>query len=106
VLDRKPPGWFEFGCGLAAALLPWAYFTAAWSFTGQTFGGLVVGTVVRRPDGRTVGVLQAAARALVGLMFAPIWFVGLIGVLTDDRRRAWHDRLFRTVVRFVERHHK
>jgi len=106
VLPGDSPGWLEVLCGVAAALLPWAYFTTAWSFTGQTVGGLLIGTVVRRNDGRELGFLQAAARALVGLLLAPVWFVGLIGVLADQRRRAWHDRVFRTVVRFVQRHHK
>jgi hypothetical protein len=29
-----------------------------------------------------------------------VWLVGLITVLSDDQRQAWHDRVFHTVVRY------
>jgi uncharacterized RDD family membrane protein YckC len=99
-LTGGAPGWLAGLSGAAGALLPTGYFTACWWLNGRTVGGLVAGTVVQRPDGRDLALLQALARALVGLLLAPVWLVGLLGVLTDPRRRAWHDRLFRTVVRY------
>lgn len=102
-LDGEPPGWLKATAGLIAVVLPAAYFTTCWWMTGQTLGALLFGTVVRRPDGRHVGLLRALLRAVVGLAVPVLWLVGLVGVLTDERRRAWHDRLFGTVVRYVDR---
>ncbi|BCJ39243.1 hypothetical protein Athai_67460 [Actinocatenispora thailandica] len=93
------PRWLDVLCGVLAALLPWAYFTACWAMAGATIGGLLVGTRTCRADGAPLGPGRAAARAFVGLAAAPVWLVGLLGVLTDGHRRAWHDRLFGTVVR-------
>jgi len=97
------PGWLVTGCAVVAALLPWAYFTVCWWLPGETVGGLVLGVQIRRADGRRLSPLRAAARALIGLLFAPLWTIGLLGILTDRRRRAWHDRLFGTVVRYADR---
>jgi uncharacterized RDD family membrane protein YckC len=98
---RSAPGWLTVGATVIAGLLPWAYFTGCWWSTGQTVGDLLVGVVVRRRDGHAVSLPQAAARALFGLLLAPIWIVGMLAVLWDDRRRAWHDRVFRTVVPYA-----
>ena len=97
------PGWLVAGCAVVAVLLPWAYFTVCWWLVGESVGGLVLGVHVRRADGRRLSPLRAALRALVGLLLAPLWTVGLLGVLTDRRRRAWHDRVFGTVVRYADR---
>lgn len=104
-LDGEAPGWLKASSAVLAALLPVVYFTACWWMTGQTLGAVLFGTVVRRPDGRHVGLLRALLRAVVGLAIPVLWLVGMVGVLSDDRRRAWHDRLFGTVVRYVDRHH-
>jgi len=105
IFVRSAPGWLTAGAAVAAALLPWAYFTGCWWLTGQTLGDLLIGVVVRRRDGSAVSLPQAGARALVGLLLAPLWIVGLLAVLRDDRRRAWHDRVFRTVVAYAVAHH-
>jgi uncharacterized RDD family membrane protein YckC len=93
------PRWLDLLSGAVAAVCPWAYFAACWTLTGTTIGGLLVGARTCRPDGRPLGPVRAAVRAFVGLAVAPVWLIGLLGVLTDRRRRAWHDRLFGTVVR-------
>ncbi len=97
------PGWLTTSCAVVAAALPWLYFTTFWWLTGETVGGLVFGVRVRRRSGRRLSPVRAALRAAVGLTFAPLWTIGLLGVLTDRRRRAWHDRLFGTVVYYVDR---
>ncbi|GHJ49113.1 hypothetical protein Cs7R123_64550 [Catellatospora sp. TT07R-123] len=102
-LEGHSPGWLDATTGLIAALLPVLYFAACWWLTGQTVGCLLLGTVVRRIDGRHLGPGRALLRAVVGLAFPPVWLLGLLGVLTDDHRRAWHDRLFGTVVQYVPR---
>jgi uncharacterized RDD family membrane protein YckC len=92
------PGWLDTLSASLAGVLPWAYFTVCWTLTGATVGALLVATRTCRGSGAAVGPARAALRALVGLAVAPVWLVGLLGVLTDARRRAWHDRLFGTVV--------
>jgi uncharacterized RDD family membrane protein YckC len=101
IFVRSAPGWLTVSATVIAGLLPWAYFTGCWWSTGQTVGDLLVGVVVRHRDGHAVSFPQAAARALVGLLLAPLWIVGLLAVLWDHRRRAWHDRVFRTVVPYA-----
>lgn len=95
------PGWFEVGMAVAAGLLPWLYFTISWWVTGQTAGGLLVGMMVQRPDGGHVHLVQAALRAAIGLVLWPVWLVGMLAILWEPRRRAWHDKLCHTVVRHV-----
>ncbi len=97
------PSWLSTLCSVAGAVLPVLYFTGCWWLAGQTVGGLLFGTQLRRSSGARVSLLRSALRALFGLMFAPLWLVGLLGVLADGRRRAWHDRVFGTVVRYAPR---
>jgi uncharacterized RDD family membrane protein YckC len=93
------PKWLGVASGAAAAILPWLYFTFCWWSSGQTAGDLLIGIAVERSGGRRVSILQSALRAAIGLALAPVWIVGLVWILLDRRRRAWHDIVFRTVVR-------
>jgi len=93
------PQWLGTVSGILAAVLPWAYFTFCWWSSGQTAGGLLIGIAVERSNGRRLSLVQAALRAAIGLMFAPLWLIGYVGILLDHNRRAWHDIVFRTVVR-------
>ena len=95
------PAWLSTAANVAAALLPLVYFTSFWWLTGQTVGDLLTGVVVERIDGRRLSFPRAAARALGCLVLAPLWLVGLIAVLWDRHRMAWHDHVFRTRVRYV-----
>ncbi|TYB70135.1 RDD family protein [Nonomuraea sp. PA05] len=97
-LAGTPPTWFTSSFQIAGATLPLVYFSLAWWATGQTLGGLVLAIMVRRADGSRVGLLRAALRAALGLLFAPIWFLGMILVLVQAHRRAMHDLVFGTVV--------
>jgi uncharacterized RDD family membrane protein YckC len=100
IFQRPAPTWLTGSCAAAAALLPWLYFTASWWLATQTVGDLVVGIRVLRPDGGKLSLPHAAIRAVVGLLLAPLWMIGLLLVLFDGRRRALHDQLLRTVVRY------
>jgi hypothetical protein len=42
-------------------------------------------------------------RSAIGLLLAPLWLIGLITVLFDDRRRSLLDMLSGTVVRYISR---
>jgi uncharacterized RDD family membrane protein YckC len=103
LLDRNAPQWFQTACTFVAALVPWLYFTISWWLANQTVGAMLFGTVVLRPDGRELSLAHAALRAWIGLLFAPIWLVGMLPILWDPQRRAWHDKVLRTVVRYAPR---
>jgi uncharacterized RDD family membrane protein YckC len=102
-IEGSAPGWLKAACQLAAAMVPILYFALCWWATGQTLGGLLFGTVVRRPDGTSLSLLRAALRAIVGLLVPLIWLAGLLTALWDPQRRALHDRLFGTVVWYKKR---
>jgi len=103
IIARPMPGWLTVSLTIAATLVPWVYFTFGWWLTGQTIGNVLMGVLVLRRDGRGLSFAQAAGRALLGLALAPLWLVGLIAVLWDDQRQAWHDRVFGTVVLYTVR---
>lgn len=98
-LAGSAPQWLRVCSGVLAAVTPFTYFWLCWCTTGRTVGGLLLGTAVRRPDGGRVRVLRAAARAFLGLLFAPLALAGMLLTVVDPRRRALHDLLLRTVVR-------
>lgn len=98
-LEGHSPGWLKTLSQLASALLPVLYFGLCWWGTGQTLGGMLFGTVVRRSDGSHLRPLRALLRAAVGLLLPIVWLIGMVTVLWDPRRRALHDRLFGTAVR-------
>jgi uncharacterized RDD family membrane protein YckC len=100
VSPRGAPEWLAGLCTVIAWLTPWAYFTVLWWLGGQTVGDFVLGVVVEHRDGHRMSLLHSAVRAAVGLALAPIWLIGLLAVLWDRRRRAWHDVLLRTDVRY------
>jgi uncharacterized RDD family membrane protein YckC len=94
------PGWVPVLTAAVGGLLPWGYFTVGWWLGGRTLGGVLVGTVLRRRDGRPVGLGRALVRAGLGLLLWPVWLAGLLAILWDPYRRAWHDRLLGTVVEY------
>jgi uncharacterized RDD family membrane protein YckC len=93
------PEWLRVASGVLAGVLPFAYFWLCWCTAGRTAGGLLLGTAVRRPDGGRVRAPRAAARAILGLLFAPVALAGMLLTVVDPHRRALHDLLLRTVVR-------
>jgi hypothetical protein len=66
--------------------------------------GLCVDVGVLTPPGRlALSLPRAALRAFAGLALAPLWLIGLAGILLDPRPWAWHDRIFGTVGCYHER---
>jgi uncharacterized RDD family membrane protein YckC len=98
-----PPKWALRAFDWGANVTPAVYFAGCWRLTGETVGGSVFGTVVRRADGRRIGVIRAVLRAVIGLLFAPVWLIGLVTVLFDGRRRSLLDMAFGTVVLYAGR---
>ena len=102
IFSAPAPEWLETAAGIAAVALPWLYLTISWWLANQTVGGLVLGIAVLRSDGGEMSLGHAGLRAAILLLFHPVWIVGLLAVLWDEKRRAWHDRLLRTVVRYAQ----
>jgi uncharacterized RDD family membrane protein YckC len=102
-IEGSAPGWLKALCQSIAAVIPILYFALCWWATGQTLGGLLFGTVVRRADGTPLTLLRSLLRAFVGLLVPILWLAGLITALWDPKRRALHDRLFGTVVWYKQR---
>jgi uncharacterized RDD family membrane protein YckC len=98
---RTVPPWLPGATSVISMFVPVLYFTTLWAIAGQTVGGLVTGTVVEHRDGHRLSFPHAFGRAVVGLALAPLWIVGLLFVLVDRQRRAWHDRITRTDVRYA-----
>ncbi len=80
------------------------YLTTFWSLAGQSPGMRLLGIDIVTDDGdRRIG-LRRAVRRLVGLALALLPLgLGLVGVVTRDERRGFHDRLAGTDVIYVPR---
>lgn len=90
------PSW-PWLCGYLAALglLYAGYFTGG---TGRTLGKIAFGLYVVDSAGQRPGFLRALARAALGTLGVLLAGGGLIPMLMDPARRAFHDRLFGTRV--------
>ena len=94
------------GFALALGTVVWLtlgafYLVGFWSLAGQTPGMRFFG--IRLAVGRSLP-LRRSLKRLVGLTLAVIPFgIGLLGILFDERRRAWQDRLAGVDVVYEER---
>jgi uncharacterized RDD family membrane protein YckC len=95
-IDGLRPSWPYLGSYLAFLALVYAvYFTGT---TGQTLGKIVYGLRVVDTAGRPPGYLRAAGRAALGALGVLVAGLGLVPVLFDPARRAFHDRVLHTRV--------
>lgn len=83
---------------LAFALWSATYFVVGWSVGGQTIGGAVMGIRVVGADGRPLRPCRALVRLVAISLGAIPLLAGLWILLWDRRRRAFHDRVVRSVV--------
>jgi uncharacterized RDD family membrane protein YckC len=97
---RTVPRWLAGATSLIGLVIPVLYFATLWSMTGRTVGNMLTGIVVER-HGRRLSFVHALARAVLGLLLAPLWLVGMLAVVADRDRRAWHDHLLGTDVRYT-----
>jgi uncharacterized RDD family membrane protein YckC len=85
------------GIALAFGTAAWfafegLYFVAFWSLAGQTLGMRFLG-IRLGVEGRGLP-FRRAVRRLAGLVLAGLAFgLGFLGILFDERRRGWQDRL-------------
>ncbi len=71
------------------------YLTVGWAATGRSVGKELLGLRVVRDNGGTLGIVRAAARAVICVTFA---FVSLFWVVFSRRNAAVHDLVLRTSV--------
>jgi uncharacterized RDD family membrane protein YckC len=88
---------------LAAALVltgwAFAYFAYQWAVAGRTIGMAVLGIrVVRATDGAPIGGRAAVVRTITLPLSIIVFFLGLVGILTNRERRGWHDHFAGTAV--------
>lgn len=79
-----------------------AYLVGFWSLAGQTPGMRFIGIRLDTEDrGLSLG---RSLKRLLGLWLSVITFgIGFLGIVFDQRRRDWQDRLSRADVLYVER---
>jgi uncharacterized RDD family membrane protein YckC len=84
--------------GAAYVLWSAGYLIGFWATTGRTLGNRLMYIRVVPAKGGKLGY-RRAFRRFVGLVIAVIpLMLGLAGILVNDRRRGFHDRLADTVV--------
>ena len=90
------PAWpYLVGYLLFLGLVYGCYFTGT---TGQTVGKMAAGLRVVDAAGQPPGYVRAFVRALVGACGVLAAGLGLVPMMFDPARRAFHDRLLRTRV--------
>jgi uncharacterized RDD family membrane protein YckC len=89
----------------AGITLLWSigYFAWFWSASGQTPGDRVLGLrVLRESTGEPISFGRAVVRVFGVVLSALVFCLGFVIILFDDRRRALHDRLVRTIVIYYD----
>ena len=83
---------------IAAVVWEFLYFAYQWSLSGKTIGMAVLGIKVVQADGSPIGGRQAVIRTLTLPLSIIAFGLGFLGILTNRRRYAWHDRFAKTAV--------
>jgi uncharacterized RDD family membrane protein YckC len=83
------------------ALAGSAYLVTFWSLSGETPGMRFFDLRLDGPDGRRLGVRRATRRLIGTILSVLPFFLGFLGILFDERRRAWNDRFSQTEVRYL-----
>lgn len=90
--------WLVYVTAFGASVLPVVYHIFFWTLTGQTPGKAIMGIRVYRWDGERVTLGRAIRRYIGYSLSAPLFGVGFLWALIDNRRQTWHDKLAGTVV--------
>jgi uncharacterized RDD family membrane protein YckC len=74
------------------------YFAYQWTLSGKTIGMALLGIRVVKTDGSPVAARQAVIRTMTLPISIVVLGLGFLGILTNRRRYAWHDRFAGTAV--------
>jgi len=85
--------------GLALLVFSFLYLWISYAVFGKTIGKTILGLRVVSADGHAT---MRARQSLIRVLTYPLSFallgIGLLGVVFNPQRQAWHDRLARTTV--------
>jgi uncharacterized RDD family membrane protein YckC len=85
-----------YRAALLAAIV--GFYGFFWTRRGQTLGMASWRIEVRREDGSLLDWRDTVVRLLAATLSWLVFGLGFLWILVDPARRAWHDRLSRTVV--------
>lgn len=74
------------------------YFIAFWTWKGTTVGGIVMKLRVIKTTGAPLEAADAIVRALAGVLSFAALGIGVLWILRDPERQAWHDKAVGTYV--------
>jgi uncharacterized RDD family membrane protein YckC len=74
------------------------YFIAFWTWKGTTVGGIVLKLRVIKTTGAPIEAADAIVRALAGVLSFAALGIGVLWILRDPERQAWHDKAVGTWV--------
>lgn len=81
------------------AFLEFIYIGISWRIYGKTIGMSIFDIKVVRTGGKPVGFWRSGLRGTMGYWISGVIFgLGYIWAGFDDRRQAWHDKIFDTLV--------
>ncbi len=84
----------------AIILVAWGfvYFAYQWALSGKTMGMAILGIQVVSADGSPIVGRQAFIRTLTLPLSFIVLFLGVLDILVNRERRAWHDHFAGTCV--------
>jgi uncharacterized RDD family membrane protein YckC len=77
------------------------YLLSFWALVGQTPGMRFLGIRLDAGGESRIGLRRALRRLLGAVLAAIPFFLGFLGVVLNERRRGWHDRVADTDVLYV-----
>lgn len=99
----SPSGLFDENAQFGAAdAIAWTWFL--WNLTylvgrtGQSWGRKLIGLRVVGAEGLPIGFWRALGRNVFAGLISAIFYLGFLWVIWDDKKQAWHDKVFRTFV--------
>jgi uncharacterized RDD family membrane protein YckC len=83
----------DYRWAAGTTLLAWmfAYFSYQWALGGRTLGMAIFGIRVLRADGVSASAKAAVIRTLTLPLSFALFGLGLLGILVQKERRAFHD---------------
>ena len=82
-------------------LIALLFYAGFWVYAGRTLGMQTWRLRITDAQGGKIGIRQAVARFLASLLSWLPGGLGYLWILWDPQRRAWHDRLSGTLIKYV-----
>jgi uncharacterized RDD family membrane protein YckC len=89
---------YQIASLVSAVVWEFLYFAYQWTLSGKTIGMAILGIRVVKVDGTAIGARQAVIRTVTLPLSIIVFGLGFLGILTNRRRYAWHDRFAGTAV--------